>query len=288
MDWVLTAIGAAIILEVVVDIFHTLAHPGAQGHLSRTLLRSIWRLTRQSQLSGPLAMLAVIGIWGVLAVLGWALVYWPHLPDGFTSTSGDAEGGQAFLDAIYISMVTISTLGFGDVFPTSDWLRIVNPMEALFGFALLTVAVSWVLQVYPALARRKAFALRLTLLREADSIRAITTLDAPSASRLLDELTAGLVSVRVDISEFPETYYFREDDRSTSLAANLGYIAELAYAASASEYPGVRHSADVLNRSIDDFAGMLDAKFLRMRASTSEVLAAYSAEHRHTQNPPPR
>jgi hypothetical protein len=234
-------------------------------------------------------MLAVIGIWGVLAVLGWALVYWPHLPDGFTSTDADVVGdGRPFLDAIYISMVTISTLGFGDVFPTSDWLRIVNPLEALFGFALLTVAVSWILQVYPALARRKAFAIRLNLLREADSVRAITTLDVPSASRLLDELTAGLVSVRVDISEFPETYYFREDDRPSSLAANLGYIAELASAALASEHPGVRHSADVLIRAVDDFAGMIDTKFLRTGAATSEVLVAYSAEHRHTQDQPPR
>jgi hypothetical protein len=288
MDWVLTAIGVAIIVEVLVDIFHTLAYPGAQGHLSRTLLRSIWCLTRHSRFSGPLAMLAVIGIWGVLAVLGWALVYWPHLPDGFRSTGSGAGDGQAFLDAIYISMVTISTLGFGDVFPTSDWLRIVNPLQALFGFALLTVAVSWILQVYPALARRKAFAIRLTLLRDADSLRAITTLDAPSASRLLDEMTAGLVSVRVDISEFPETYYFREDDRPTSLAANLGYLAELASAALASEHPAVQHSADVLIRSVDDFAGMIDAKFLRTRATTSDVLTAYASEHRHTQEQPPR
>lgn len=284
MDWVFTAIGVAIILEVLVDIFHTLAHPGAQGHLCRTLLSAFWRLSRQSQLSGPLAMLAVIGIWGVLAVLGWALVYWPHLPEGFTSTGADPDGGHAFLDAVYISMVTISTLGFGDVFPTSDWLRIVNPLEALFGFALLTVAMSWILQVYPALARRKAFAIRLTLLRDADSIGAITTLDASTASRLLDDLSAGLVSVRVDISDYPETYYFREDERSTSLAANLGYTAELAYAASASEHPGVRHSADVLIRSLDDFAAMLDAKFLHTGASTPEVLVAYSSEHRHTQS----
>jgi len=284
MDWVTTAVGAAIILEVMVDIFHTLANPGAQGHLSRTLLSSIWRLSRQSRLSGPLAMLAVIGVWGVLAVLGWALVYWPHMPEGFTSTGAGTGGGQAFLDAIYISMVTISTLGFGDVFPTSDWLRIANPLEALFGFALLTVAVSWILQVYPALARRKAFAIRLSLLRDADSIGAMKTLDAESASRLLDDLSVGLVNVRVDISDFPETYYFREDERSTSLAANLGYAAELGFAASASEHPGVRHSADILLRSLDDFAGMLDAKFLRTGASTSEVLVAYSSEHRHTQN----
>lgn len=283
MGWMLTAIGAAIILTVLLDIFHTLAHPGVQGRLSRALLRSFWRLSRQSQLSGPLAMLAVIGVWGLLAVLGWALVYWPHLPEGFNSARVDADGGQAFLEAVYISMVTISTLGFGDVFPTSDWLRIINPLEALFGFALLTVAVSWILQVYPSLTRRKAFAIRLTLLRDADTVGAIATFDPSSASRLLDDLSVEVVSVRVDLSDFPETYYFREDARSTSLAADLGYVLELADAASTSEHPGVRHSADVLIRALDDFARMLDENFLRTNASTPEVLDAYASEHRHTE-----
>ena len=242
MIWLLTAVGVVTVLGVLLDIFHTLAHPGAQGHLSGMLLRSFWRVSRQSQLSGPLAMLAVISIWAAMAVLGWALVYWPHMPEGFTSAEGVDEG-KAFVDAVYISSVTISTLGFGDVFPTSDWLRIINPLEALFGLALLTVAVSWILQVYPTLTRRKAFAIRLALLRDADTIDAIGTFDAASAARLLDDLSVTMVNVRVDLSDFPETYYFREDERSTSLAANLGYAVALAEEASASEHPAVRHSA---------------------------------------------
>jgi hypothetical protein len=72
MDWVLTAIGVAIVLEVLLDIFHTLAHPGAQGLLSRTLLTSIWRWSRHSQLSGPLAFRTDEQTSSLAATLGYA------------------------------------------------------------------------------------------------------------------------------------------------------------------------------------------------------------------------
>ena len=74
-----------------------------------------------------------------------------------------------------ISLVTISTLGFGDVHPATDWLRIVNPLEALFGFALLTVVVAWMLQVYPALSRRRVIALHLSALKRAGTLDACRT-----------------------------------------------------------------------------------------------------------------
>jgi hypothetical protein len=282
MDWVLTAIGVAIVLEVLLDIFHTLAHPGAQGLLSRTLLTSIWRWSRHSQLSGPLAMLAIIGVWGLLAVLGWALIYWPHMADGFESLrSGASDPGQTLLDAIYISIVTISTLGFGDVFPRSDWLRVINPVEALFGFALLTVAVSWVLQVYPALSRRKAFAIRLSLLHRADTASAVSASDAAGAARILDDVTTGVINVRVDLDDYPETYYFRTDEQTSSLAATLGYAAELGTAGLASDHLEVRHAGRLLLLALDDLATMMDVKFLGTGDTTAAILAAYAVDHGH-------
>lgn len=169
MNWLVTAAGAALVLVVVRDIFHTLGHPEGQGSLSQLVLSTIWRLSRRrggrgrlARLAGPLALLAVIVVWGAFAVIGWALLFWPSVPEGFRYASGASAGTNHLLDALYISMVTMSTLGFGDITPTAGWLRIATPLEALFGFALLTVAVSWVLQIYPALTRRRVLAIRLS------------------------------------------------------------------------------------------------------------------------------
>lgn len=280
--WMITTAGVLIVVAVLVDIFHTLANPGMQGWLSRGVHRATWLLSRRSAWSGPLSMLGVIGIWGVLASLGWALVYWPHMRDGFTfPENSTAVHDPTFVDALYLSLVTISTLGFGDVFPSTDWLRIVTPLEALFGFALLTVAVSWVLQVYPALSRRRQLALRLSALKRAGALDVLPDLDSGSAVILLDGLAAEIVRARVDMSDYAESYYFRENNTDAALPAMLSFAVDLGRLAAASPRPEVRLCGDLLLISLDDFADMLAARFLRTHEESPDLMASYAADHRH-------
>ncbi|MBC7633588.1 MAG: two pore domain potassium channel family protein [Flavobacterium sp.] len=282
MDWFVSGLGAVMVVLVLRDIFHTLGHPGFQGRLSRVVLGTTWRVSRgrrMAGLAGPLAMLTVIGVWGLLAVVGWALVYLPHLPGGFTFASGRAAGDtNPVLDALYISLVTISTLGLGDAIPVSGWLRVANPLEALFGFALLTVAVSWVLQIYPALTRRRVLSIRLMLLRRADTL---DHLDSSWAAGVLEGLATSIVGVRVDLSEYAETYYFREDEMEASLAATLGYAAELARAGSVSPRSDVKHASTILTCALDDLAHVLDDRFLHVGGLLPEVIDAFALDHGH-------
>ena len=280
--WMITAGGLLLVVAVLVDIFHTLANPGRQGRLSRWVHRATWLLSRRSAWSGPLAMLAVIGIWGVLAALGWALVYWPHMPDGFTfPESSSAIHDATFVDALYLSLVTISTLGFGDVFPATDWLRIVNPLEALFGFALLTVAVSWVLQVYPALSRRRQLALRLSALKRAGTLDVLPDLDSAAAVLVLNGLAADIIGARVDMSDYAESYYFRENNTDAALPAMMSFAVDLASVAAASPRPEVRLCGNLLLISLADFADMLAARFLRTHQKSPDLMASYAEDHRH-------
>lgn len=89
--------------------------------------------------------------------------------------------------------MTLTTLGYGDVTPVSDWLRLLAPLEAAVSFALLTAGVAWLMSIYPILARRRALAHEVTLLRETsqqtgidvllrDSQLAEGTLAAPESS----------------------------------------------------------------------------------------------------------
>ncbi len=252
MAWLATGAGAALVLLVMRDIFHTLGHPEGQGRISHLVLRTTWRLSRRrggkghlARLAGPLALLAVIIVWGILAVLGWALLYWPSVPTGFKFASGPVPGaGRGLLDSLYVSMVTMSTLGFGDIVPTSAWLRIVTPLEALFGFALLTVAVSWVLQIYPALTRRRVLAIRLSVLRRADVVTALHDPGSLMLPRLLDDLSTEIIQAAVDLREYSETYYFRDIDPNASLAASLTYAVELGRIGTTAQAVDVRLAAN--------------------------------------------
>jgi Ion channel len=70
--------------------------------------------------AGPTALVVVIATWALLLILGWALVFWPHVPDGFRFDPGTAERDAGFLEAVYLSLVTVTTLGFGDITPEAD------------------------------------------------------------------------------------------------------------------------------------------------------------------------
>ncbi|MGY1620269.1 potassium channel family protein [Geodermatophilus sp. SYSU D00691] len=288
MGWVVTAIGGAVVLAGLRDIFHTLWHPGGRGGFSERVMVGIWRAGRRRRhgrfggLAGPIAMGVVVVAWVLVIVLGWALVYWPHLPSGFVYGSGlDPDTRAGFLDAVYLSTVSVATLGFGDIVPHDPWLRMVVPLQGLVGFALLTAAVSWVLQVFPALTRRRALAIRLVLLARTDACRLVEREDSPLAVTTLEALAADVVEARVDLAQYPETYYFRDGDEESSLPATLGIAADLAAAGAASPAADARFAGDLLGHALDDFARVVDEQFLRSGAPTAEVLRAYAAEHGH-------
>jgi hypothetical protein len=84
--------------------------------------------------------------------------------------SGPVTSSSArIVEALYFSMSTITTLGYGDITPTSEWLRILSPLEAVFGFGLLTASLSWVISIFQVLRRRRSLALEIALLRDEQS-----------------------------------------------------------------------------------------------------------------------
>jgi hypothetical protein len=287
--WLVTCAGGAVVLAALRDVVHTLWHPSGRGGLGRKVLAAIWRAGRPRQghrrvrlLAGPLAMAVTVLVWVGLIVVGWTLIYWPHLSEGFYISDAllqTTRGG--LLDALYLSMVTVATLGFGDIVPTEEWLRIAVPVQALLGFALLTATVTWVLQIYPALTRRRALAIRLSLLQRADAVRVLAEEDVPMAANLLTDLAGEVVQARVDLTQYAETYYFRDSDESASLAATIGTAVQLAHAAERSARPDMRFAATLLATALADFARLLDEQFLRLGAPAPAVLAAYAADHGH-------
>jgi len=289
VDWLAPAAGVVIVLLVLRDIFHTLVHPEGQGSLSRFVLNTIWRLSRlrggrgwTARLTGPVALLSVIIVWGALGIIAWALIYLPSIPAGFVYSSGPAAGSaNAVLDALYVSMTAISTLGFGDIVPAPGWLRIATPLEALFGFALLTVAVSWVLQIYPALTRRRVLAIRLSSLRRTNVHAGLKGADSVLLSEILESVSTEIIQARVDLSEYSETYYFRDPDPNTSLAAMLPYAAKLAQVGANSSRSDIRLTANLLTFALDEFAGVLKDRFPHTAPTTSDLLAAYAAAQGH-------
>lgn len=277
--------GAGLILLMAADVFHTLLYPHGSGPVGRTIMRGFWLLSRRlrgrgSTIAAPLAMAAVIGAWAGLAAIGWALLYLPHLPQGFVYEDGVPQRGD-FAEAVYISMVTLSTVGFGEIVAAHPLLRLVAAFQAVTGFGLLTATVTWILQTYPALSRRRAVAHHLNLFREAAGPEGLTSLEPRHAAGLLESLAQNVASVSIDLLSFHETYYFREVEQRGSLPATVAYAHQLASEAKLSENPELRFAGRMLHAALDDLAEVLRGKFGHPGTTSSEVFDSYALHHRH-------
>lgn len=295
MNWstvVVVLLGVFLILVTLRDIFHQIFHPSGSGSLSGMLVRFVWRSLRLIQrpgalsMAGPLSVVAVIAGWTTLLAVGWALVYWPYLPGKFLFQTGlDPRAQDGLVDALYYSLVTLATLGYGDIVPTNEVFRVLAPIETLIGFGLLTGGLTWVLSIYPALTRRRSLAQQVTVLHEAESESGIDVVESrpETAEQIFRDLASQLVTVRGDLQQFNVTYFFHSTDDRSALASTLPYLARLAESGrEEGRPPEVRLSATVLRRSLDDLAATVASSFLDLPSGTAteEVLSAYARDHR--------
>ena len=98
----------------------------------------------------------------LLIALIWALLYIVaegRQPGSFSSTQAIApQSGEApFLlsNLTYFSLITITSVGYGDITPVSDTARSLASLEAVFGQVFLAVLVAWLVGKYLSHSERK-------------------------------------------------------------------------------------------------------------------------------------
>lgn len=166
-----TFLGIVFLTLVSYDIYATILHArGKSGPVSEFLCRQSWRFIRliAFRLSdkrrhkilnavGPVLMPTLIVTYIALLIVGYALIYFPHMPGSFTF-SGE-PGSRAWENSLYFSGSTLLTLGYGDITPQASLMRFVALVQAASGFALISLSLSYLVAVYRALEHKRAIAL---------------------------------------------------------------------------------------------------------------------------------
>ncbi|WP_433038164.1 ion channel [Actinomycetospora sp. CA-053990] len=281
-----SGVGVALIATALFDVFATLFSHPRRHSLSRTEISATWSVchhlpgSRTLALAGPLSFLVVVASWTTFLGFGWALVYWPWMPEGFLHATELGAVGTSLLDALSFSLVTLSTLGYGDVSPAHGLLRLAAPLEALLGLGLLTASVSWLLSIFPVLSRRRALAYEIRLLQEVGNDSADPGPPEPLPPSVYADLTSRLVASERDLVTFPITYYFHDDDVRFALPAVMSHLLDLAeQARRQSTCPDAHFHGGLLLRAIDDFAAGIVGRFGLPGDSTRDVLEAYARDH---------
>lgn len=291
MTAVATIAGFALILVALRDVFDTLFHPHGRSilgeRLTRLTFRAVRRLARWRpawlSVAGPAGFLLVIFTWVLLILVGAALIMLPHLPDQFVFAAGiDPSEQGSFWDAIYLSLVSLTSLGYGDVVPTGELLRLLGPLQALFGLGILTASISWIISIYRATSDARSLAREVGLACEAEERTGLSLADLPSeAVTVFDRLVASLTAVRRDFIQFPIAYYFHGRDPGSELPVALAYLLPTIEACLGEDRPDqLRLQATRLQMAVDELAALIDAEFHDGRGgTTAEVLGRWRRDH---------
>ena len=219
--WLVPIGGLVVIAFTLRETFQDLFQPSASGSLSAWIGRATFSVSKRIRFllpsAGALAILLTIVSWSMLVGIGFALVYWPSVPDGFnTQTSIHRDAISRFGIALYYSFDTLVTLGQGGITPTVNWTRIWSLVEALLGFSLLTASISWIVLIYPALGRMRTvsrFAANLIRAEESTGIEVISG----DAEQLVGSMAQDVIRTRIDFVHFPLIYYFYAATERASL-----------------------------------------------------------------------
>lgn len=222
-------LGVSLLALLQWDILLTLLHPSARGPFSYRVNRLSWLAVRRLALllryrrlltfAGPFAFAMsflgwVLGFW-----LGFAAIYLP-LVEGFSYESTVPFGERGVLEALYVSGTALTTVGYGDVVASSDWVRLLLVFESACGFGVFTAAVSYIVSVYPLVTGVRSGALRVEELgatRAGPAARVITQ-GGPTE---LSQLQRSLIENDENTKRFPILYYFESGDQSESLMTLL-------------------------------------------------------------------
>jgi len=166
--------GAVVVLLVIVDVFLTVlyARIGA-GILSVHVSRGTWwmfshlarwfRSKHDKVLSfcGPSILVNYLVVWAALLILGAGLIIHPALGTSVTLTTGTTP--TDFVSALYAGGSSMAIVRASDVTPDTGAYRLYFLFNSLLGASVISLTVTYLMQVYAALQRRNTMAYKLYL-----------------------------------------------------------------------------------------------------------------------------
>lgn len=135
-------LGIGFILIAFVDVYLTVLYPRTgKSVISLRLCQATWEMFRKiSRLPvigsnyllsycGPTLLVLTATLWVVTFAIGFALLIWPTLGTGIQASQGKTP--TDFATALYYSGFTLTTLGVGDLVPTTDFWRLITVLAFL-------------------------------------------------------------------------------------------------------------------------------------------------------------
>lgn len=219
-------LGAAVMLLFLADIFLTVLYARAgTGLLAPAWNRAVWALisaiavpfgrrrTAILSFAGPIIVVLLIGLWALGLTVGAALVIHPELGTAIRPSSGSVS--TDFVTALLVAGNSLSVVGSGDYAPHTSGTRLLFLLNSFIGASVLSLVLSYLVQVYSALRERNALAFNIDLMTggTGDAAEMLARLgpdgDFGEATSELGNLARTLAATKEAHHFYPLLFYFR-------------------------------------------------------------------------------
>lgn len=274
MEALLVVSGTVVLLAAIGDIVATTITGGLPGGwLTRRIGSRAWGALRSSirgrhrtmQMAGMGLVLTMLVSWIGMLLLGWWLVLLGVGDIEHASTGDPADAWEV----LYYAGYTLSTMGNGDLLPTTTPGRAVTVIASTSGLLVLTLSITYLVPVLSAVSAKRSLAATISDIGRSPSELAAHLWDGRDAEGNRDVLLQLSQQIRQLVQahhSYPVLHYFHSRHRKTAIAPNLAALDEvltLVLAARPGALPPGRLPVRLLRTAIDDLLDVLASTFIR-------------------------
>ena len=233
LRWIEQIIGLALMFVFLLDVFLTVLYARmGSGIISTRLARGIWLLFRKvSQrfpakrgfifsFCGPLILVILVLVWGLLLTCGTGMVIHPMLGTSVQVSVGPTP--TDFASAMYAGGSSVAIVSASDFVPKTTTFRVFYLLNSIIGISGFSLALTYLMQIYTALHQRNALGLKIHLMtgqtKDAANLVAAVGSGGVFESGDLSELAAELVRTKESHHFYPVLFYFRFTDSFYSVS----------------------------------------------------------------------
>src|SRR4051794_5823195 len=169
------ALGAVLVLLALTDVLLTVLYARlGTSIVSRRMALLTWQLFRRASeplgrhrgtvlsFCGPVVLVLLVGVWAFALTLGTAMIMHPALGTAILAANGDTP--TDFVTALYVGGSSMSLVGSSEFTPRTGTLRMLYLFNSAVGMSVMSLTLTYSMQVYNVLQRRNQLGLKLHLL----------------------------------------------------------------------------------------------------------------------------
>ncbi|MGF1472257.1 MAG: potassium channel family protein [Rubrobacteraceae bacterium] len=245
MTWLFLSCGILLVLVGLLDVFFAVLNYDGFSFLSSRVYRATWSFVRVIthplppkvrhaglSIGAPLMIPTTMALWMTIEIVGFGFVYYSRM-DWLSFTGGATPN---FLNMIYLSGITITTLGYGDITPQNTLFGIVAFIQALIGFSIITLFITYILNIYQVLHQWNTMS--STIYHQAGGTADFISLLKPhfpngeprGLNSTIGTVHQNLASYYEGVRRYPLVYYFHSRQTSRSVPYVFRVASEMAAA----------------------------------------------------------